>query len=111
MCFVLSESPSVPTNWGPYPDSHTPAAEYGPPSTTTSYPPATEYGAPPPSTPSIEPETEYNGQIAELNAVPHQPTYVYISSKPIVQFGQLRKPTVSSELICYKGFNLDYKTI
>lgn len=105
-CLVICDPPS---NWGPYPDSHSPAAEYGPP--TTSNPPDSVYGAPP-STPSIqiEPETEYNGQITEITTPVHRPSYIYVSSIPSTEFGQLKKPNVSA-FNSVHGFNMDYKTI
>lgn len=96
-CAVTNQQISVPTNWGPYPDAHTPAAEYGPPTT-----PNPEYGAPPQPTPPIQIEPEelqFAGQVAEVNTPAHRPSYVYLTAKPVAQFGQLRKPTVSSERV------------
>lgn len=99
-CTCVVSHQQAPSNWGPYPDSypdsHTPAAEYGPPSTLSPLP-AAEYGAPP-QTPSIqiEPENfEFAGQVVQVNTPAPQPSYIYLTAKPVQQFGQLRKPTVS----------------
>lgn len=89
MCIVFGEPPS---NWRPYRNSHTPTAEYGPP--TTSNPPDTAYGAP--SSIQIEPETEYNVQISEINTPLSPSSYVYVASKPLTQFGQLKRASVSA---------------
>lgn len=97
MCDVTNQTPSVPSNWGPYPDSHTPAAEYGPPPPNS---PNGEYGAPPISPSSVQITQEnaaFAGQVVEVNTPTHRPSHIYLTAKPSGQFGQLRKPTVSED--------------
>lgn len=98
---TISQSPSF--QWDSYAVvEHSPAAEYGPPPSPPPPPttalPTNEYGAPPVSTATIEiaqGNLEFAGQVVEVNTPVHRPTFTH-SFLASEQFGQLKKPTVSS---------------